>query len=112
MRRTAFLETMFQKYGNVVTVYPKNKKEYAVTGFIRPLSFKGLPVSNEIGVPFDHTENGGYFYLGSCKYRIDRELEETKLEQDDIQYLIVKSRVVYLQNEPLYVCAVLQKVVE
>lgn len=112
MRRATFLETMFQKYGNTVKVYPKHKKEYQVKGLIRPLKFKSLPVSNEIGIPFDNTDDGSYLYLGSCKYRIDRELQETKLEQDGTLYLVVKSKVVYLQDEPLYICAVLQKVVE
>ena len=37
--------------------------------------------------------------------------EETKLEQDDVLYWVTKSRAVYLQNEPIYVCAILQKVV-
>ena len=112
MRRAAFLETMFQKYGNTVTVFPKHKKEYQVKGLIRPMSFKNLPVSNEVGIPFDNTEDGGFLYLGSCKYRIDQELQGTKLEQDGEWYLVTKSQVVCMQNEPIYVCAVLQKVVE
>lgn len=111
MKRSAFLDTMFRKYGNTITVYPKYKKEYQVKGFIRPLSFQKLPVSNEIGIPFDHTEDGGYVYIGSCKHRLDRELEQTKLEQDGIQYWVLKSRVVFIQDEPVYICAVLQTVV-
>ena len=111
MKKSAYLKTMFQTYGNEITVYPKYKKEYQVKGFIRPLSFQHLPSSNELGIPFDHTDDGGYLYLGPAEYRIDRELEETKLEQDDVLYWVTKSRAVYLQNEPIYVCAILQKVV-
>lgn len=111
MKRSAFLETMFQKYGNLITVFPKYKKAYQIKGLIRPISFQKLPVSNEIGIPFDHTEDGGYLYLGSCKYRIDKELEETQLEQDGIRYWVVKSRVVSVGDEPIYICAVLQPVV-
>ena len=111
MKKSAYLKTMFQTYGNEITVYLKYKKEYQVKGFIRPLSFQHLPSSNELGIPFDHTDDGGYLYLGPAEYRIDRELEETKLEQDDVLYWVTKSRAVYLQNEPIYVCAILQKVV-
>ena len=73
-------------------------------------------VSYEIGYALSlihiyHTDDGGYLYLGPAEYRIDRELEETKLEQDDVLYWVTKSRAVYLQNEPIYVCAILQKVV-
>ena len=42
MKKSAHLKTMFQKYGNEITVYPKYKKEYQVKGFIRPLSFQHL----------------------------------------------------------------------
>lgn len=77
MKKSAYLKTMFQTYGNEITVYPKYKKEYQVKGFIRPLSFQHLPSSNELGIPFDHTDDGGYLYLGPAEYRIDRELEET-----------------------------------
>ena len=111
MKKSAYLKSMFEKYGNEITVHPKYKKEYQVKGFIRPLSFKNLPSSNEIGIPFDHTDDDGYLYLGPVEYRIDRELEEIKLEQDDVLYLVTKSRAVFLQNEPIYVCAVLQKVI-
>ena len=38
MKKSAYLKTMFQTYGNEITVYPKYKKEYQVKGFIRPLS--------------------------------------------------------------------------
>ena len=63
MKKSAYLKTMFQTYGNEITVYPKYKKEYQVKGFIRPLSFQHLPSSNELGIPFDHTDDGGYLYL-------------------------------------------------
>ncbi len=111
MKRSAFMEAMFQKYGNCIMVFPKYKNKYQIKGFIRPLSFKKLPNSNEIGIPFDHTEDGGYIYLGSCRHRIDRELEETQLEQHGVRYWIVKSRAVFVQNKPIYICAVLQQVV-
>ena len=42
MKKSAYLKTMFQTYGNEITVYPKYKKEYQVKGFIRPLSFFNL----------------------------------------------------------------------
>lgn len=51
MKKSAYLKTMFQTYGNEITVYPKYKKEYQVKGFIRPLSFQHLPSSNELGIP-------------------------------------------------------------
>ncbi len=111
MKKSAYLKDMFQKYGNDITVYPKYKQAYRVRGLIQPLSYKKLPVSNEIGVPFDHTDDGGYLYLGPAERRLDLELEELRLEQDGVLYQITKSRAVFLQNEPVYVCAVLQKAV-
>ena len=72
------------------------------------MSFSTFTFFNELGIPFDHTDDGGYLYLDPAEYRIDRELEETKLEQDDVLYWVTKSRAVYLQNEPIYVCAILQ----
>ena len=109
MKRAAYLDAMFQKYGSFITVYPKYKKEYQVKGFIRPLSFKKLPISNEIQIPFDNTDDSGYLYIGSAQYRIDQELQELKMKQDDALYLVVKTRAVFLQNQPIYICAILQK---
>ena len=51
MKKSAYLKTMFQKYGNEITVYPKYKKEYQVKGFIRPLSFQHLPSSGPSSPP-------------------------------------------------------------
>ncbi len=73
--------------------------------------FQHLPSSNELGIPFDHTDDGGYLYLGPAEYRIDRELRKPNWNRMTSYIGLQNPGQSICKNEPIYVCAILQKVV-
>lgn len=109
MTRAEQVRHLLERYGQEIAVRPRYRAECRVRGLIYPISYRKLPSSNELGISFDESDDEGYVYLGSAACRLDKELEQVRLEQDGTVYLVTKSRAVYLQDETIYVCAVLQK---
>lgn len=109
MNAAATIDAILKKYGDEITVCANGKPSFSVRGLIRPLNFKRLPNSNELGVSWDASDDSAFLYYGSPEYRFDKELQLVSLLFDGQRFLFTRAGVAFLQRQPLYVWAVLQK---
>ena len=80
-------------------------------GWIQPLNYKKMPVSDEIGVLQGGYDSESYFYLGPTSCRLDQDPQGTTVleESSGREYQVARGYCVLLRNQPIYVWAVLRK---
>ncbi len=105
------IDRMLKRWGNRMAISFSNGQTETCYGWIQPLNYKKMPVSDEIGVLQGGYDSESYFYLGPTSCRLDQDPQGTTVleESSGREYQVARGYCVLLRNQPIYVWAVLRK---
>lgn len=113
MKRSEMVARQLEKYGNTVTVTPKNGSPISCKAMIQPLSVRRMPDSDAIGVVGGDKDQAGMLYIGPVSCRLDQYPRGTTVEYPTgTVYRVVNAQCVSVGDVPIYVWAVLQETVK
>lgn len=110
MKRSELVASQLERYGNTVTVTPKNGSPITCKAMIQPLSLRRLPNSEEMGVIGTNKDSDGMVYIGPLSCRLDQFPRGTTVaETGGAVYRVVNARCMTVGDAPIYVWAILQE---
>ncbi len=113
MKRSEHVARMLERYGNPVTIVPKNGAPLRCRAMIQPLSLHRMPDSDAVGVVGGNRDGNGMLYLGPASCRLDQFPRGTTVQEaGGTVYRVIDARCICLDGAPLYVHAILQETVK
>ena len=80
MTRSERVTLQLERYGNTVTVTPKNGKPVQCRAVIQPLRARRISDSESIGIVGTNREQDGMLYIGPVSCRLDQYVRGTTVE--------------------------------
>jgi len=104
-------KTVLQQYGRLTRLFsPDNVEIDEYHAFIQPLRYKNKLYLYGVHTEIGYNSHGHYLYLGPAQYSLQEEGQTMKIGDD--LYRIERAETVHLAEEPLYVWAVIRRMVE
>ena len=106
------LKTMFERYGQEITLKKTGWSSPVFGGFIQPLRYKNKMYLNGVNTVIGFNSQGHYLYLGPPDHDLDTLTSEGWIESGSKKFTVDRSEKVYFKNEVVYIWAIIREIVE
>ncbi len=107
------LQTMFEKYGQEITLKGDDGWSTPIFGgFIQPLRYKNKMYLNGVNTVIGFNSQGHYLYIGPPDHDVGSLSNEQWIESNSQKFTVDRSEKVYLKNEVVYIWAIIREIVE
>lgn len=106
------LKFWMQQYGRAVAIHDPRQKVQYTHAFIQPLRYKNKMYLFGVNTEIGYNSQGHYLYIGPAEQDLTTASDDAYLQAGREKYQIDRAEMVYLQDKPLYVWAVIRTIVE
>ncbi|WP_101697258.1 hypothetical protein [Clostridium minihomine] len=108
MNQKEFVRRMLRQYGAKTMVRCRDAEPVCAYALIQAMGVKHKAYPEDVWLPEGYYDNSHFFYLGPADCRLDQ-MKNAVVSQDDGDYMVIRSRGYWMQNQLLYVWAVLRE---
>lgn len=113
MSRAAKVKRLIERYGQrVEAVTEDGVSSGSYRAFIQPVRYKNKMYLNDVESPIGTVSENYYLYIGPADVQLKENEGRVIIRSDSMRCTAERAESVYLGTEPIYVWAILRRVVE
>lgn len=113
MQKNQKVKRLLERYGQrVCAIGEDGSRSSYFRAFVQPVRYKNKMYLNAVESPIGTVSENYYLYIGPYDVHLNGEEERTTIETDTMVCTVERAENVFLDNEILYIWAILRRVVE